>query len=154
MIACLNLGSYPLLPNQRKEFIPVDYVTSAILHMAINRNLGHAYHIVPKDRDASVDMIETFRLAACNGFPKLEGIAYEEWVVRLSKSDNETLKPLLPMLEEKIHNGMTRWELYEHMPVYETDNTDRALSDYPGGLECPALDDKLMGKYLQYWKSI
>ncbi|CAG8957188.1 hypothetical protein HYFRA_00009389 [Hymenoscyphus fraxineus] len=152
MSACLEMGCYPLLPNQRKEFITVDYVTSAILHMAKNKYLGHAYHIVPKDRNASVDMNETFRLVNHNGFPDLKGIPYGEWIQILSNSTNERLKPLLPMLKEKIHNGMTRWELYEHMPVYETYNTDQALSDYPGGLECPDFDEKLMLTYLNHWK--
>ncbi|KAJ5664873.1 uncharacterized protein N7477_007321 [Penicillium maclennaniae] len=46
--SCVEMQSYPLLPNQRKEFVPVNYVNAAILHIASTPySLGHAYHIVP-----------------------------------------------------------------------------------------------------------
>lgn len=73
MTACLSMGSYPVLPNQRKEFVTVEWVTSAILHISsCERNLGHAYHLVPQ-HTASTDMQETFRLPNIQACPTQTG---------------------------------------------------------------------------------
>ena len=65
----------------------------------------------------------------------------------------ERLRPLQPMLTEKVHQGLTRWELYENMPLYEHSNTNRALESYHGELQFPILDGELMQKYLSYLQS-
>ncbi|RDA95259.1 hypothetical protein CP533_1847 [Ophiocordyceps camponoti-saundersi (nom. inval.)] len=149
--ACCEMGCYPLLPNQRKEFVPVDYVSSAILHIASNpSSAGKAYHIVPPSRDASVDMDATMELVGEATQKPIRGVPYAEWVDRLAVVAPLRLLPLQPMLAEKIYNGLTRWELYENMPVYDTSNTDAALSDYPGGLELPKLDVGLMKRYIDF----
>lgn len=152
MTSCLQMGCYPILPNQRKEFITVDYANSALLHIASsNRNLGHAFHLVPQDRSASVDMIETFEMLRRLGFPNLHGLPYDEWVRRLMKDTPKRLKPLVPMLREKVYKDLTRWELYENMPVYETTNTIRALAGQYNTISCPPLDENLMKLYLRQW---
>ncbi|RCI08411.1 hypothetical protein L249_8917 [Ophiocordyceps polyrhachis-furcata BCC 54312] len=150
--ACCEMGCYPLLPNQRKEFVPVDYVSSAILHIAsAPSSAGKAYHIVPPRRDASVDMDATMDLVGEAARRPLLGVPYAEWVQRLAVVAPLRLLPLQPMLAEKIYQGRTRWELYENMPVYDTSNTDAALADYPGGpLELPKLDVALMKRYIDF----
>ncbi|PFH60176.1 hypothetical protein XA68_11337 [Ophiocordyceps unilateralis] len=149
--ACCEMGCYPLLPNQRKEFVPVDYVTAAILHIAASPTCaGKAYHIVPPSRDASVDMDATMQLVGEALQRPLRGVPYSEWVDRLAVVAPLRLLPLQPMLAEKIYSGRTRWELYENMPVYDTSNTDAALADYPGGLELPPLDESLMKRYISF----
>lgn len=152
MSACLQMGSYPLLPHQRKEFVPLDYVNSALLLISSsNKNLGRAYHLVPQDRSQSVDMLQTFDLVKRLGFPNLQGLPYSEWVRRLLKDSPERLKPLVPMLEEKVYKDLTRWELYQNMPIYGRENTNRALANAPHLLEPPAFDEKLMKLYLRDW---
>ncbi|KAL9125173.1 MAG: hypothetical protein Q9217_005583 [Psora testacea] len=154
MTACLSMGSYPLLPNQRKEFVTVDWVTSAILHISSHeRNLGHAYHLVPQ-HTASTDMQETFRLISLNGFPDIQGLPYADWVERLKHDTHERLLPLLPMLQEKVYNGLTRWEMYENMPKWGTENTRRALADRPEILNCRQFDADLAALYLKQWDSL
>lgn len=156
MTSCLQMGCYPILYNQRKEFITVDYVNSALLHIASsNKNLGHAFHLVPQDHSASADMIEIFEILKRLGFPNLHGLPYGEWAKRLMMKDTaKRLKPLVPMLTEKIYKDLTRWELYENMPVYETANTIRALAGHPKSknkISCPPLDENLMKLYLRQW---
>ncbi|KAI9373561.1 hypothetical protein BJX61DRAFT_552158 [Aspergillus egyptiacus] len=159
ILACLELGCYPQLPSQRKEFVPVNYVNSAILHIAASpENLGHAFHIVPPTKDANIDMDASMELlndqsdsdSTGTGTRIVESLPYSEWIDRLSSSTPRSLQPLLPMLAEKVQGGLTRWELYENMPLYRTDNTTRALQDYPGGLEFRPLDSSLMNKYVDY----
>lgn len=155
LLACSEIGCYPLLPNQRKEFVPVDYVNAAILHIAslpASSSLGHAYHIVPPDRTASIDINDSMALAG-SLLPEtinVKGVPYAKWIEVLTEKAPERLRPLRPELAEKVHQGLTRWKLYENMPIYDTSNTKRALESYPGGLEFPLLDSSLIGKYLIY----
>ncbi|KAM4065659.1 AMP-binding enzyme [Hirsutella rhossiliensis] len=149
--ACCEMGCYPKLPNQRKEFVPVDYVSSAILHIAASPTcLGRAYHLVPPSRAVSVDMDESMDLVGKAGSSPMYGVSYTEWIDRLAACPPQRLLPLQPMLAEKVQDGRTRWELYENMPVYETTNTDEALESYPGGLKFPVLGVSLMKKYLDF----
>ncbi|CAI7659104.1 unnamed protein product [Penicillium bialowiezense] len=150
--SCTEMGYYPLLPNQRKEFVPVDYVNATILHIAgspASSSLGHAYHIVPPSRAESVDMNHTMELAGVVSGGSVKGLPYSEWVDVLNEKVPERLQPLQPMLTERAHGAMTRWELYENMPLYDTTNTARALESYPGGLQFPVLDRSLMEKFEQ-----
>ncbi|KLJ10798.1 hypothetical protein EMPG_13836 [Blastomyces silverae] len=149
---CFEIGCCPLLPGQRKDVVPVDYVCSAILHISSsNKNLGKAYHIVPH-ASKYVSVNDTFELIAQCANQKMEALPYSEWVEKLASKPNSRLKPLQPMLQQKYYKGLTRWEMYENMPVYSTDNTERALEDYPGGLPCPPLDEKLVRLYLAQWE--
>jgi hypothetical protein len=77
-------------------------------------------------------------------------VSYDEWIERLSASTNASLRPLLPMLAEKVHEGLTRWEMYENMPAYDNTNTMRGVASYPGGLECPPFDCERMKRYVEY----
>ncbi|KAJ5904768.1 uncharacterized protein N7473_001684 [Penicillium subrubescens] len=153
ILASLEMGCYPRLPNQRKEFVPVDYVNSTILHIAASSDsLGRAFHIVPPSRHASVDMDSTMELIGEVSGSPIKGMSYSAWIARLSANTPERLQPLVPMLAEHVQDGLTRWELYENMPLYQTNNTRKAMADYPGGLEFPPLDSSLMRKYLNYLK--
>lgn len=151
ILACRDMGCYPNLPNQRKEFVPVDYVNSIILHIAAKPDsLGHAYHIVPPTRDASIDMNDTMKLIRdCSG-SQIKGVSYQVWIERLAAAPHARLRPLQPMLAEKVQEGKTRWELYENMPLYLNSNTMQALTDFPGGLEFPVLERDLMQRYVRY----
>ncbi|CAG8080288.1 unnamed protein product [Penicillium olsonii] len=151
--SCAEMGYYPLLPNQRKEFVPVDYVNATILHIAgspAGSSLGHAYHIVPPSRAVSIDMNDAMELVSmASGEDSVRGLPYSEWVELLSKKVPKRLQPLQPMLAERAQGSLTRWEMYENMPLYDTTNTARALESYPGGLQFPALDRTLMRKYIE-----
>jgi amino acid adenylation domain-containing protein/thioester reductase-like protein len=149
--ACSDIGCYPKLPNQRKEFVTVDYVTSTMIHIASSAfSLGHAFHITPPSRAESLDMDATMELLGQSGGSPIQCVSYQEWIERLSSSAHASLQPLLPMLAEKVHNGLSRWELYENMPAYDATNTMRALATCPGGLKFRVLDSALMKKYLNY----
>ncbi|KAK2788354.1 putative NRPS-like protein biosynthetic cluster [Onygenales sp. PD_12] len=151
---CLEIGSYPVLPGQRKDVVPVDYVCNALLHISSsNKNLGKAYHIVP-DASKYVSVTDTFELIEKCAERKIDPLPYQEWARRISGMPNSRLQPLQPMLEQKCYKGLTRWEMYENMPVYLTENTTHALEDYPGGgLICPDLDERLVKLYFAQWKA-
>ncbi|KAL4956619.1 hypothetical protein BDW69DRAFT_192267 [Aspergillus filifer] len=185
--ACSGLGCYPELPNQRKEFVTVDYVVSAMMLISsCVFSLGHAFHIVPYSRDESPDMDTIMQLVSQSSGQRLDRVSYEEWIDRLSGSPSSSssssasssatppisslssstslassesiasLQPLLPMLAEKVRDGLSRWELYEDMPTYDTTNTERAvmIASYrdrdAARLPFPVIDATLMKRYLEY----
>ncbi|KAF3123872.1 hypothetical protein TWF569_001630 [Orbilia oligospora] len=152
IISCIKMGTYPLLPKQRKEFIPVDHCIRDILHISYsNSNLGRAYTIVPLDPSASVEWNDTFELLKQCGNFKLQGFPYMEWISQLPETVDERLQPLMPMFKEKVYGDKTRWEVWENMAIYQTDNTRAAIADSQNPEGCSPLNERLLRLYLQGW---
>ncbi|MDC9588447.1 amino acid adenylation domain-containing protein [Xenorhabdus sp. XENO-10] len=149
---CININAYPLLINQRQEFVPVNYVSQALLNISMdNHRLGKAYHLGTPNNQQSIDMNPFFELINQFGY-QLKGLPYSEWLNKLEsdpKLAENPLMPLLPMLSEKIYGQLTRWEVYENMPVYDAKNTESALKrKYDFYLP---MDKHLLERYLSYW---
>ena len=162
MASCVKSGTYPILPRQRKEFVPVDYVVSALLHISSkSENLQHAYNLIPSSSSTSdatsIDLMDTFALLEQCGPFKLRGLPYGEWCKKIAQElqgddgDDHPLIALMPMLHEKVHGERTRWEVYENMVVYETDNTSLAMRERQPSLTCPVFDERLLKLYLKAW---
>jgi amino acid adenylation domain-containing protein/thioester reductase-like protein len=153
---CIAIGAYPALQRQGKEFVPVDYVSAALLGIARdNANLTHAYHLVPPRTGIAVDLVSFFKLLRECGYP-LEELSYEQWAQRLSddpRLQENPLMPLVPMLVEPVYGTLTRWQVYEGMPIYDSSNTQRALAA-SDDIACPPLDRLLLQRYLDYWIGI
>jgi hypothetical protein len=135
--------------------VPVDYVSSVLLTIAQdNRNLGRAYHLVPPDHTQSVDLDSFFELLTVIGH-SLQKLPYSEWVSQLEMdpelADNP-LMPLLPMLSEKVYENLTRWEVYENMPIYDASHTQAALAAVNSRLKPAPMDSRLLSLYLKYWE--
>ncbi|MDX7990684.1 non-ribosomal peptide synthetase [Xenorhabdus littoralis] len=156
IIGCIAIGACPELPRQWKEFVSVDYVSSALLAIATDiRNLGQAYHLVPPDRKTqSVDINGFFRLLEeCCGHP-LQSLPYSEWLSRLIADphlDHNALLSLLPMLSERVYQQLTRWEVNENMPVFDTRNTVLALANATNPVHFTPMGKELLSKYLNYY---
>lgn len=148
---CLQIGGYPRLVQQTKEFVTVDYVCQALLTIASDpANLGRAYNLVPLERESAPDLMGLFDLLG-TVVRRLEELPYAAWLERLQGHPGlheNPLFPLLPMLSEPVFGPLTRWEVYQHMPVYRTDNTRRALA---GRVPCPVLDASLLKRHLRSW---
>ncbi len=153
---CVELGRYPLLERQRKEFVTVDYASAALVHIAHREDqVGKRFHLVPGANRRSVELTEFFELIQECGYA-LEQTEYGEWAERvrqlvLAKPDH-ALMPLLPALAEYVyeHEGeqLTRWDVYRDMPVYHCENTDAALEG--SGIEFVNMDRELLLTYLEY----
>ncbi|KAK6510265.1 hypothetical protein TWF481_004982 [Arthrobotrys musiformis] len=154
IISCIKMGTYPLLPKQRKEFIPVDHCIRDILQISYsNANLGKAYAIVPLNSFESVEWNDTFRiLRECGNFD-LKGLPLSSWIsqLQLSEMADERLLPLMPLFTEKVYKGKTRWEVYENMAIYGTDNTRRALKNSKNPEGCSPLTKNLLMAFLKGW---
>lgn len=127
---CVSMGCYPSLLAQRKEFIPVDFVVSSMLHIAsFQENLGQAYNLIQPNSGDSIDMMDTFSIIRDLAPVPMVEIPYEEWVQSLASKPQDALKPLIPMLQEKVVGNLTRWEVQENMPAYGRSNLRRAIRD-------------------------
>jgi thioester reductase-like protein len=153
---CIAIGAYPLLPGQRKEFVPVNYVSAALLSIASNNSwLGQAYHLLPPNDIQSTDLNSFFELLNQCGY-QLRPLTYSQWIARLNADpelDSNPLMPLLPMLSETVYGQLTRWEVYERMPTYDALHTQLALAETHGPSFVP-MSSTLLGRYLTYWRNI
>lgn len=55
------------------------------------------------------------------------------------------------MLKKKVLGERTRWEVYENMASYSTENLRRALASAPELLRCEQME-QLFKKYLPHWR--
>ncbi|KAL4756316.1 non-ribosomal peptide synthetase [Aspergillus foveolatus] len=131
--SCMELGSYPLLLSQRKEFVPVDFVAKTLLHISKQqgKNVGHAFNLVHPDPKSAIDICASFALLNRISPFSMQGVPYARWVQSLSMRPEDPLYPLVPMLRERVLGERTRWEVYEGMAVYGRDNLHRALRGAP-----------------------
>ncbi|KAJ8066698.1 hypothetical protein OCU04_005737 [Sclerotinia nivalis] len=147
----IDSGFFPLLPDEYKEFIPVDFVTNSILHISsFAGNIGHAYNLVPERRE-SLDLISTLRLLGQYGGYNLQGISYKEWVDKVRQNQADSMHPFLPLLEENVYQDLTLWELYRDLAVYDTANTQSSLQALSQPTKPPPLDGNLIMLYLKMW---
>ncbi|KAI9698122.1 MAG: hypothetical protein M1836_004124 [Candelina mexicana] len=137
----MRMGSYPVLTGQREDFVPVDFVASALLQIASGKeNHGHAFNLVHPDSNALFDLPNTFELINELGLKKpMRAVAYSEWLQNLSEASDDPLQPLTPMLEEKVQGDRTRWEMQQDMPIFGTENLRRALAACPELLQSPSI---------------
>ncbi|MEK5495729.1 non-ribosomal peptide synthetase family protein [Bacillus sp. FSL M8-0077] len=153
---CIQLKAYGELPNQRKEFVPVDFVSKAITTICKDpANFGKAYHLVPPQEE-SMELSEFFqKITEEIGYP-LEKKAYNAWVEALIQASDQNadnaLTPFLPMLTEKVEQDKTVWELYENMAHFDSTNTQTVLQAH--GMTYPPMDDHLIKRYFKYMEDI
>lgn len=150
--SCLQMGCHPVLRAQRKEFIPVDFVVDAMLAIAQNpRRLGRAYNLVqPRFTDA-IDLDTAFALLKQVSRVPLRPLPYKQWVQCFSLETHDPLHPLMPMLQEKVLDNRTRWEVQENMATFGTLNLRAALrEDAPRLMQCEPMS-LLFERYLDQW---
>lgn len=150
---CVEMGCYPDLPAQRKEFVPVDYVSDAIVHLSRQPSaLGQVYHLVPPHAEQSVEFVGFFEMLAAFGY-RLKRVPYTAWKEALCEhvrnKEQSALLPLLGVLTEKIYRGaLTRWELHEKMPRFHCHNTSAGLQGT--AITCHPMDRQLLTTYLGF----
>ncbi|PWY90216.1 NRPS-like enzyme [Aspergillus heteromorphus CBS 117.55] len=150
-MTCMDMGLYPILPGQRKEFVPVDFVVDAMLHISTKlSSLGHAYNLVHPHLDDAISTNGSFELLNELSPYQMRAIPYDQWVDALSGRVGDSMQPLTPMLRERVFDQKTRWEVWEHMPEYGRDNMRRALQDAPEVLNCRAIET-VFQRSLQSW---
>ncbi|KXG52110.1 Male sterility, NAD-binding [Penicillium griseofulvum] len=151
LAGCIQLGTFPRILEQRLEYVTVDYVLDALIHIASdNKNLGMSYSLNCPDVRQSVDVIGTCAVLNEAGYD-VKVISYDEWVEQLRQQPEDgPLAPLMPMLQEKVLGLLTRWEASQYSPVYRCDNTTEALKDNPG-IKYTPFDTALLKRFIGFW---
>ncbi|KAJ5747181.1 uncharacterized protein N7511_008877 [Penicillium nucicola] len=152
MVGSIQIGAFPHLPRQRMEYVTVDYVCNAMLHIASdNTNLGQSYSLVAPDPADSVNLEKTVDVINDAGYP-VERIPYWDWVCRLQdpKNQDNPLMPLMPLLQEKVWGDLTRFETSRETPHYDSTNAVAALADAPEIVYSPFSPDQL-NRFLAFW---
>ncbi|OOF98460.1 hypothetical protein ASPCADRAFT_128607 [Aspergillus carbonarius ITEM 5010] len=140
VVGCIPLGVFPRL-DQRLEYVPVDYVIAAILHIAASpRALGHSYSL------------ETCQIINEAGYP-VQLIDYTAWVQEVAAQHPREgpLAPLQPMFRERVLGDLTRGEASQWSPFYRSDNTVQALQDRPD-IQYQPLDAAMLRQFMAFWK--
>ncbi|KAF3385779.1 Linear gramicidin synthase subunit D [Talaromyces pinophilus] len=150
IMACIQIRLFPHLPRQRLEYVTIDYVCSAMLHIASKiENLGRAYHLLSPDPTQSVSIEGTYELLIRAGFP-MEKVSYPDWVNKIQEHSESPLQPMLPMLQELVFKDFTRMQTSTETPVYNTQNAVQALADRPEIKYVP-LSHELLKRYVDFW---
>jgi amino acid adenylation domain-containing protein/thioester reductase-like protein len=150
IMACIQIRYFPHLRHQRLEYVTVDYVCSAILHIASkSENLGRAYHLLSPDPTQSVSIEGTYQLLTRAGF-SMEKISYYDWVNKIQEHSESPLQSMLPMLQEPVFKDFTRMQTSTDTPVYNTHNAVQALADRPAIKYIP-LSHELLRRYVNFW---
>lgn len=157
IVACINLGVFPSLLRQRKEFVAVDYVSQAIIHLSRQpRLLGQNFHLVPRQAEKSVELADFFQTIRQCGYD-FSCVDYQAWTNMLAQRElsgaANAMLPLLPMLREKVYKSrFTRWELHESMPRYHCANTIAGLRS--SKVKYTPMNRKLVATYLNYFSRL
>lgn len=147
---CISMGYFPLLHDQSKEFLTVDWASAAIFALAKrNDQLNKIFHLCRPDVKKFPSIIDYFHMLSYHGY-HLKGIEFRDWVDILLRETMQVpshpMLPLMPMMSEIVKDDQTRWEVYKGMPAVHCSNTTAGLEGT--GIEFTAFDDPLMEKYL------
>jgi len=140
----VELGLYPEL-NVEIPLVPVDYVSSSVVHLASQRNSwGKAFHLVNR---RPMHWAELYDLLCRSGY-RLEKIPYGEWL-RAVKHRAASLPPKSSFAA--LHLLLTTPNnLQVQRPPFVTEQIEECLCG--SGIVCPPLDSALMGRYLSYFQ--
>ncbi|WP_437589350.1 non-ribosomal peptide synthetase [Sorangium sp. So ce1000] len=149
---CVEMRCAPDLPAQSKELVTVDYVSQAIVRLSrLPGSLGKVFHLVPPPSQR-LDLNGFFDLLGSRGYP-LARLPYAQWcaelLARIRRSGDSPFLPLVPMLTEKVHGDLTRWELYARMPACDCQNTIDGLAGT--AIACPPMEERLLDTLLAYY---
>jgi len=127
---CLSIGFYPKLTDVKEEFLTVDYAAQAITQIAQQKTaLGKIFHIMPSpEHNMTTDNLFQ-HIKKCD--KKLKPVPYIDWLnclkLFIQSGHSSELKPLLPLFTEKIKDGLTFLECYQHSSHFSIKNTQKVL---------------------------
>ncbi|RKT56138.1 non-ribosomal peptide synthetase [Saccharothrix australiensis] len=135
------------------DFVPVDHVSDAIVHIATSGTPDHrTYHLTNPRPATFADLLDRMRAAGYD----ITTLPYPEWVgelVRHVEADpTSPTAPFVPLCVDRGHKAdISVKEMYFEgtFPVLGRSAVEAALAD--SGLRCPPVDDELLDRYLDYF---
>jgi thioester reductase-like protein len=137
----LRIGSAPEVEGWRMEMTPVDFVAETVCHLAAEPDApGRVFHLANPD---PVPASEVFVWLEDLGYD-IERLPYPEWLEaqREASQRDDVVGGVLGGATSEEH------EIRDDN-TYDDSNTRRALEG--SGLERPAIDAALLGRYARYF---
>ncbi|KAF7113795.1 hypothetical protein CNMCM5793_004850 [Aspergillus hiratsukae] len=152
MANCIRLGHYPIAPLIRNQFIPVDFVCSAMLRISLVKGTaGQAYNLVQPDQSRTITWEEMFGLLSRLCSPALRRVSPDEFLRIVAEDQGQRIKGGVAMLEDKLRENKLFYGLDGGtMAVYETRYMREALAEFPEVLQVPDTAE-LLRRYFPVW---
>ncbi len=158
---CIQLGVWPTL-EAAWDLAPVDYVSKAIVHLALQQespkapSTKTAFHLINSD---PLHFSELFNWIQMFGYP-IQEVPLKDWQVKLTaqraKIQANALAGLTLLLARRRSSTehLTLPELFEHgrAPQFDCQNTLESLVGT--AIACPPIDQKQFSQFLAYFIQI
>ncbi|MFD6275949.1 amino acid adenylation domain-containing protein [Streptomyces sp. NPDC060209] len=136
---CLQAGSVPDLPYGSTDWVPVDYVSAAVVALSVSGRTGtETYHLTNPDAPG---LDRVFEAAARLGH-ELRTIPAPQWQARVAAQHDNAAQLFLG------EEGQTRHEATDHRG-FDSSRTAKAVADL--GVHLPSLTDDVLTRYLTYF---
>ncbi|MDT0449273.1 amino acid adenylation domain-containing protein [Streptomyces hesseae] len=137
------------------DFVPVDHLAEAVVHIATRRPAGWRVHHLTNPRPAMLsDVLDRMRTA---GFA-IRTMPYNQWVGELvrhvARNPTSATAPFVSLCVDRSRNAdISVKEMYLKgvFPVLGRRNAEEALDG--SGLHCPPVDTALLDRYLEFFFS-
>ncbi len=122
---CVQMGAFPDLGTEQESFVPVDYVSQAIVHLSKQpHSLNKAFHLV---HPCPIRKVEFFEQIQANGYP-LKKLPYTQWRELLLQQEQtpqgNALIPFLPLYKEESDQDSAALSISEPSdPTFDCQNT-------------------------------
>jgi thioester reductase-like protein len=136
---CVQLGLAPRV-DAPIHLVPVDYVSRALVRIALGGSASGTYHLVAPRPVAWTEVVEWIRRL---GYPLAE-LPYPDWravLIERAVATGNALAPLLPLF---VEHDRTDWL---HLAPYDDARTRAALGD--SGIASPTVDATLIRRYVE-----
>ncbi|MFI5782035.1 amino acid adenylation domain-containing protein [Nocardia sp. NPDC051570] len=135
------------------DFVPVDYLADAIVHIATHRTTtDRTYHLTNPRPGGFADMLDRMKVAG----HRITMMPYTEWVTELvahvTANPTSATAPFVSLCVDRSHKAdMSVKEMYFEgtFPTLDRTNVEHDLAD--SGLICPPVDTALLDRYLEYF---
>jgi thioester reductase-like protein len=144
---CVQMGVFPDLGTEQQSFVPVDYVSQAIVHLSKQpESLKKAFHLVHPHSISKVECFEQIRAYGC----PLQKLPYTQWRDMLLRQgqtlQDNALIPFLPLYKEESDQDESARSSSDHLapaidPTFDCQNTLNGLAN--STIACLSIDQLL-----------
>lgn len=149
---CAELKYYPLLGDQKEEFVTVDFVARSIVHIAPQpQATGKVFHLSP-DPANNITVVDFFEMLNQEFNMGLQPVSYDEWVKMWEKDENSPLYPLLSLFKFEVYDKKSLIELHQDTPNFDITNTLEHLEG--SGIAPTKVDRNILLQFCRYMNII
>jgi thioester reductase-like protein len=142
--ACLEAGAV-FEDNIKLEFIPIDYVSQALLHLSLQpASLGRNFHLVNHNTVRMAEIIEWFSefnytITKCS---------YAQWRAKLIEYSTDHPRSTVSLILPFLPDSMPEWD---SSLIFDDSNTREGLVGTE--IHCPVVDERVFKNYIRYFMS-